>query len=125
MIRDAADEWGFTADELSTERTGEPTILGMRQHHHATSRVYVLHFDPPFRHARHYIGIAHDGNVLRRLHEHLRGRGSGLVLAAYVSGCRVTVTVDMPGDLGLERRLHNRHGTRVCPVCVPRLRHLI
>jgi hypothetical protein len=25
--------------------------------------------------------------------------------------------LSLPGDRGLERRFHNRHGTRVCPRC--------
>jgi hypothetical protein len=25
--------------------------------------------------------------------------------------------LSLPGDRGLERRMHNRHGTRVCPRC--------
>ena len=36
--------------------------------------VYVLHFDPAYRHARHYIGWAR--NVDARLAAHLAGSGS-------------------------------------------------
>jgi len=109
-LPDAADVWHFTPEELGVH--GLAPLLDSPQ-----SVVYVLHFDPPFHHARHYIGIALDGNVTRRLREHSRGRGSGLVAAAIAAGSFVSVVLKLPGDRGLERRLHNRHGTRVCPVC--------
>jgi len=83
-------------------------------------RCYLLHLDPPLAHARHYAGIALDGNVPRRVREHITGRGSPLIAAAVAAGCQVRVVLDMPGDRGLERRWHNAHGTRVCPECKPR-----
>jgi hypothetical protein len=124
MLPDASDLWGFTPAELSPEWTGRKITRSSEPNYYVTPHVYVLHFEPAIHHARHYIGIAWDGNVARRLQEHASGRGSALVFAAYAAGCRVTITADRPGDLGLERRMHNRHGTRVCPVCVPRLRYL-
>jgi len=109
-LPDAADVWQWTVFDL------ELAALPMTPHFEE-STVYVLHFDPPYGHARHYIGIAHDGNVLRRLAQHRAGRGSPLVRAAYEADCFVSVVLTLPGDLGLERRFHNRHGTRVCPLC--------
>ena len=88
--------------------------------------VYVLHFSVPFhgangRHigAQHYVGYAADGDTQRRLAEHLNGKGSPLVKAVVAAGIGVHLVAVMPGDRGLERRLHNRHGTRVCPRCTP------
>ena len=52
--------------------------------------VYVLHFDPPFKHARHYIGYT-PRTAEERLRDHLTGRGSPLVLAAHRAGCTVTI----------------------------------
>jgi len=86
-------------------------------------RCYLLHLDPPLVHARHYAGIALDGNVPRRVREHITGQGSPLIAAAVAAGCQVRVVLDVPGDRGLERRWHNAHGTRVCPECKPRRRH--
>jgi len=83
---------------------------------------YLLHLDPPLAHARHYAGIALDGNVLRRVREHITGHGSPLIAAAVAAGCQVRVVLDVPGDRGLERRWHNAPGTRVCPECKPRRR---
>ncbi len=85
-------------------------------------RCYLLHLDPPLAHARHYAGIALDGDVPRRVREHVTGHGSPLIAAAVAAGCQVRVVLDVPGDRGLERRWHNAHGTRVCPECKPRRR---
>lgn len=79
--------------------------------------VYLLHFARPYHHARHYIGVALDGDAHRRLAEHLTGHGSPLVRAVVAAGIRVELVFTVPGDRALERKLHNRHGTRVCPRC--------
>ncbi len=94
--------------------------------------MYVLHFDRPYlsgHHpgARHYVGIALDGDVQRRLRQHLKGQGSPLVEAVVRAGIAVRVVLDVPGDRRLERRWHQRHGSRVCPECAirrPRTRQL-
>ena len=90
--------------------------------------VYLLHFERPYWHARHYLGIALDGDPQRRLQEHLSGQGSPLVRAVVAAGIGVDLVLTMPGDRALERRWHNRHGTRVCPRCAsqrpPRPRQL-
>jgi len=77
--------------------------------------VYVLCFRRPFhgangRHpgARHYIGIALDGDVERRLQEHLSGHGSPLVRAVVAAGIGVDLVLTVPGDRYLERRFHWR-----------------
>jgi hypothetical protein len=86
-------------------------------------RVYLLHFDRPLAHARHYVGVALDGNVDRRLAEHLAGQGSPLVRAVVAAGIRVDLVLSAQGDRKLERRWHNRHGSRICPRCnAPRQR---
>jgi hypothetical protein len=91
--------------------------------------VYVLHLSEPLAHARGYVGWAAD--IARRVAEHLdveacrqagfhvaSHRGSPLVCAAIRSGRSVIVVQLYPGgDRGLERRLHNRHHPRICPVC--------
>lgn len=79
--------------------------------------VYLLHFDPPYRHAGHYLGWSDD--MERRTAHHLAGRGHNpLVDAALAAGSVVTVARTWPGaDRSFESRL-KRHGkTRVCPLC--------
>jgi hypothetical protein len=81
--------------------------------------LYLLHFDPPYQHAGHYLGFALD--VERRVAEHLAAgaKASPLVRAALAAGAAVTVARTWPGgDRTLERRLKNRHeGPRLCPTC--------
>lgn len=78
--------------------------------------VYVLHFEPAYRHARHYVGWA--VNVDARVAEHLAGVGSPLVRAAVAAGVRVQLAATMPGSRFLERRLKRWKKTgQFCPVC--------
>lgn len=79
--------------------------------------VYVLHFDPPYRHAGHYIGWAQDADA--RIAQHLAGAGSPLVRAAVIAGSHIRVAATFAGSRYLERRLKRWHNTtaRVCPIC--------
>jgi predicted GIY-YIG superfamily endonuclease len=79
--------------------------------------VYVLHFDPPYRHAGHYIGWAQDADA--RIAQHVAGSGSPLVRAAVIAGSHVRVAATFAGSRYLERRLKRWHNTtaRVCPIC--------
>jgi predicted GIY-YIG superfamily endonuclease len=79
--------------------------------------LYLLHFDPPLHHARHYLGYSQDS--AKRIAAHLAGHGSPLVRAALDAGCTVTlVRTWSNGTRTLERKLKNRHnGPRLCPVC--------
>ena len=86
--------------------------------------MYLLHFERPYHHARHYVGVALDGDAQRRLEEHLSGHGSPLVRAVVAAGIRVDLVLTASGDRGLERRWHNRHGhgAALCPRCRQRKR---
>ena len=55
-------------------------------HHGQPGSVYVLHFEPGYHHAHHYIGWAHD--VDARLAEHRSGSGSPLLRAALAAEVR-------------------------------------
>lgn len=78
--------------------------------------VYVLHFDPAYRHARHYIGWAR--NVDARLAAHLAGSGSPLMRAAVQAGIEVRLAATFAGSRQLERRLKRWHKTgQFCPLC--------
>lgn len=61
--------------------------------------VYVLHFDPPYRHAGHYIGYTPDKTAERRVREHIEGlaAGSPLVKAAVAAGSTITLAHEYPG----------------------------
>ena len=80
--------------------------------------VYLLHFDPPLAHARHYLGWARE--LEPRLAAHRAGRGSPLIAAAVASGSRIELARTWENvDRYLERRLKRRHeAPRLRPVCV-------
>lgn len=86
--------------------------------------LYLLHLEPPYQHAGHYLGFA--VNIERRVRQHLRatGKASPLVRAALEAGSTVELARVWPdGDRTLERRLKNQHGHgRFCPICRARQR---
>jgi len=81
--------------------------------------VYLLHFDRPFRHMRHYVGAAADLLALELLIAnpgmHTR---SSMLIAAKKAGVRFTIGRIWRG--GAERadlvRSHQNH-TRHCDIC--------
>jgi len=78
--------------------------------------VYMLHFDRPVRHARHYRGWALD--LEARMGHHAAGTGAKLTALAVRLGIGWTVVLQVPGDKNRERQLHNRGGaSRICPIC--------
>lgn len=84
-----------------------------------TGWIYVLHFDPPYAHAKHYVGFAEQPD--KRIQEQLTSTGrrpSPLVRAAVASGARVLVVACFRGTRDEERRLKDG-GTacRFCPLC--------
>ena len=84
----------------------------------ATSIVYLIHFETPFKHATHYLGSTND--LQARLAEHRRGRGSKLLKAVNAAGIDYDVVRTWKGDEFLEYRLKNLGGkARICPVCSP------
>jgi hypothetical protein len=86
--------------------------------------VYLLHFDRPYRHARHYLGWCRAGRLDERLAEHRAGRGARLMAVIKDAGIGFELARTWPGPRALERRLKNCHNTpRKCPLCgvTPRL----
>lgn len=81
-----------------------------------TGTIYLLHFDEPFGHARHYLGWAH--RLDARLAHHERGTGANLLKHVRAAGISWTLARTWNGDRHLERRLKNRGGAaRHCPIC--------
>ncbi len=78
--------------------------------------VYLLHFDEPLHHARHYLGTTK--NLPFRLQQHRRGEGSPLVKAVLDAGICVHLANTWEGGHALERQLKNRHNSpKICPIC--------
>ena len=79
--------------------------------------VYLLHFDPAYRHARHYLGWAAD--IERRVGEHRKGMGARLTQVVVESGAELVLARVWTGEgRGFERTLKNqKHAPRLCPIC--------
>lgn len=83
--------------------------------------IYLLHFDPPYRHAKHYLGWTNREQV--RYKAHLNGKGSRLVAAAVAAGSQITVVWTRPGTRRDEAALKRGHDSvRLCPICGPERR---
>lgn len=79
--------------------------------------VYLLHFDRPYKHARHYIGWT-PGDLNRRLRQHRNGTGARLMQVITAAGIDFVVARVWDGGRNLERSLKNRGGaSRACPLC--------
>ena len=85
--------------------------------------LYIIHFSKPFKHARHYIGIAQDAE--KRFERHLSGRGAVLIREAIKAdiGIKFTKYIISTHDgystaKAEEKRIksHNNHKKR-CPEC--------
>jgi hypothetical protein len=81
--------------------------------------VYLLHIDPPFKHARHYLGVTRHGRpVSDRLAEHNEGRGAVLTRMARRAGSTLALArVWYNADVGFERKLKGRSLKPLCPIC--------
>lgn len=85
-----------------------------------TVSVYILHFDHPYKHARHYVGWAND--VQARLKHHRDGSGARLCQVLNLAGITYQIARIFEGqDKTFERKLKNTNQTaRYCPVCNPK-----
>ncbi len=81
--------------------------------------VYLICFDRPFKHARHYLGWA--SNISERVETHRSdGKNCARLLAAVnAAGIPWTVTRTWPNvEKDFERKLKNqKQGPRLCPRC--------
>ena len=81
--------------------------------------VYLLHFDHPYQHARHYTGWTED--LLDRLDRHARGWGSRLTAVICQAGIGFTLARICEGTRDTERSIKNCGGAvRYCPLCTAR-----
>lgn len=83
--------------------------------------IYLLHFDRPYRHARHYTGWTDD--LPGRLACHRRGQGARLLAVLKDAGIGWELARTWKGPRARERRLKKMGGAaRRCPMCgvIPR-----
>lgn len=84
--------------------------------------IYLVHFEKPLKHAKHYIGFT-DGTLRARFARHRSlarvRRGSALMRAVMEAGIAFKVVRTWPGDRDKERRIKvNGHSSKRCPVCL-------
>lgn len=78
--------------------------------------VYLLHFDAPYKHARHYIGWTDD--LPARLAAHQVGQGARLLAVVKAAGIGWELARTWPGTRTRERQLKRQGGaSRCCPMC--------
>ena len=89
----------------------------------AVPGAYVIHFDPPLRHARNYLGSA--ANLRARIAADLAGTGARMVAAVLAAGSACTVsrtwvTATHEQAWQTEAGLKEQRNTpRFCPGCSP------
>lgn len=78
---------------------------------------YLIHFNQPFKHARHYLGFAKD--IDARLSHHAAGNGSNLIRVIQDAGITWQLVRTWPNATrSTERRLKDQHNSaRLCPIC--------
>jgi predicted GIY-YIG superfamily endonuclease len=81
--------------------------------------VYMLHFEQPYQHAKHYVGWTED--LLERLDQHAAGHAARLTTVIYQAGIGFTLVRLCEGTRSTERAIKNAGGAvRYCPSCTPR-----
>lgn len=78
--------------------------------------VYLLHIDPPYGRNRHYIGVTRRG--MRRVYDHMRGRGSLATQRAIKAGCKISFVCSWDNvDFKFEKYVKRRFRKKICPWC--------
>lgn len=79
---------------------------------------YLIHFDRPYKHARHYLGSTVD--LDKRLALHRAGKGARLLQVLNAAGIGYAVVRTWEGTRADELALKARKAAlRLCPVCSP------
>lgn len=85
------------------------------------SCVYLIHFDQPLVHARHYIGFS-ERDVEERFEDHTSGNGARILQVCNERGITYKLArVWKRKGRRFERQLKNgKHVSRLCPICNPK-----
>jgi predicted GIY-YIG superfamily endonuclease len=79
--------------------------------------VYLIHFDRPYKHARHYTGWT-KGSLDKRLQLHRQGQGSRLMAVVTAAGIGWQLARTWEGGRRRERQIKAQGGaSRCCPLC--------
>jgi len=78
--------------------------------------VYLIHFNVPYKHARHYLGSCDD--LQARLARHKAGNGARLMEVVKNAGITWQLARTWEGGKGKERELkRQKNSPRLCPIC--------
>jgi predicted GIY-YIG superfamily endonuclease len=78
--------------------------------------IYLVHFERPYKHARHYLGWTID--LDNRLTQHANGQGARLLEVIQQAGIQWTLARTWRGTRVRERQLKCQGGAaRLCPLC--------
>lgn len=78
--------------------------------------VYLIHFERPYKHARHYLGVT--SNLNRRLSQHRNGTGARLMEVISAAQINWEIVRTWNGGHELERKLKAwNNSCRLCPIC--------
>jgi len=82
--------------------------------------VYLLHFEPKYKHAQHYLGYT-EQEVGTRLQDHQHGNGARLTQVASDAGVKLWVVRTWTDKTRDDERRLKRHNNepRFCPICNP------
>lgn len=81
--------------------------------------IYLIHFDEPYKQAKHYLGWTTD--LDSRMSTHRKGHGSCLLAAVKKAGIAWELVRTWEGNRDFERHLKNKkNAPRMCPVCEAR-----
>ena len=82
--------------------------------------VYLIHFEQPYKHARHYLGfVEQPDGIQARVERHAKGGDARLLQVVTDAGIAWRVVRTWPdGDRSFERKLKNKKNSKcLCPVC--------
>lgn len=111
-----------TDNQINLTRERTPNALcGVRSHLNQSSCsgfVYLLHFHPRYKHARHYLGYTK--HLATRIEEHRCGTGARLTQVAVANGITLELVRTWRGNRKLERMLkRQKNAPLLCPLCNP------
>lgn len=80
--------------------------------------VYLIHFDDPYEHARHYLGWTND--LEYRMRQHQNGNGARLMAVIAEAQIPWRIVRLWEADRSVEATFKRWHcNTKLCPVCNP------
>lgn len=79
----------------------------------------ILHIEPPYKHAGHYLVAALPGRLRQAVRDQSNGRGSALTKAAREAGCEIVcAAISRFESVDRERSIRKRgYLSLLCPVC--------